>query len=383
MFIEKNKKGAVTRTVSFVHDKRTVDHLQEVESFIPDVPKPCKSRSEDRVNFFVGLKPNKVGTSEIRVCNGVLQLVENGKVWMTTGFRDIKDLGNQVVSPKGRVCVAGLGLGLVAVLLSYKEEVHNIDVYEVNKDIIDLFECFPYDKTKIRVHHKCISNATGIYDYLCLDHYNLDSPSVDLFNNIKCKHELRYGDFLDNDDYNEELSDLLSVHTQYIKNKVFAELLEPLLVNAKNLVFSQLPDLISEDITITPYSAIFSVDSGDCIAVQVAWEYEKETYSVKVANGKITDLYHITLRDGVFSVELDVSTRAVVATYPYRGHDKYDTEGNLLQKNIPTNGYRGIPTQAFNKLLGFGFPFFDDVTYYAEKPYGNVVEITLGEYSWI
>ena len=79
------------------------------------------------------------------------ELIGNNRVWMRIGPKEIQGCYEFIKKAKGRVGVVGLGLGYLVQELSKKEEVEEIVVYEISKDVIELYNRNFEENPKIRI----------------------------------------------------------------------------------------------------------------------------------------------------------------------------------------------------------------------------------------
>ena len=132
------------------------------------------------------IKSNKVGDYEIKSVDGlqgviqgylhskednydinILELHAPNHVWMRLTPLEIQGAYFAIKMAKGKVGVVGLGLGYVVEEMAKKPEVEEITVYEISKEIIELYyENFPKN-SKINI--------------ICCDAYNAERKEFDFF----------------------------------------------------------------------------------------------------------------------------------------------------------------------------------------------------------
>ena len=66
------------------------------------------------------------------------QLLHRGSVIMSDTEAEVRDLRELIYQAKGRVLMAGLGLGVALGAILKKKEVHHVDVVELSEDVIRL-----------------------------------------------------------------------------------------------------------------------------------------------------------------------------------------------------------------------------------------------------
>jgi predicted O-methyltransferase YrrM len=102
-------------------------------------------------------------------------LTEDGGTWMTDSPEELRQAGEWLASvrPKGRVLVAGLGLGIVATWLSKLALVTQVDVVEIQPDVIRLLAAhqagYRVSRSDIMAYLKLFDRWTWPYDYCFLD----------------------------------------------------------------------------------------------------------------------------------------------------------------------------------------------------------------------
>ena len=85
----------------------------------------------------------------------------------------------------GDCIISGLGFGLIIETLLEKEEVKNITVYEINEDVIKLYEMLGIKHHKLKIIKENINKVVNKNcDCLFLDHYELESDDF-ILNSVK------------------------------------------------------------------------------------------------------------------------------------------------------------------------------------------------------
>lgn len=109
---------------------------------------------------------------DLRRWNNFPILSENSNVWMSVTPLEIDSHWVPIKLAKGRVCVGGLGLGYYIQNIIDKEEVNEIIVYEINKDVIELYnKSFkPNPKVKI-INDDIFSMKLESFDFVYVDIY--------------------------------------------------------------------------------------------------------------------------------------------------------------------------------------------------------------------
>lgn len=125
-----------------------------------------------------------------RIDFDILELHGPNNIWMRISPIEIESSYMFIKYAKGRVGIVGLGLGYVAQELAKKPEIDEIIVYEIEKDIIDLYYLNFKENEKIKIINKDAFEAEGEeFDYFYVDiyEYKFDYRVVEdyeKFNNI-------------------------------------------------------------------------------------------------------------------------------------------------------------------------------------------------------
>lgn len=109
-------------------------------------------------------------------------IIQNDTIWMSIIPHEIKTMAESIKNAKGRVLVLGLGLGYYLFHILSKKEVISVDVIELDKRIIDLFNAnllkyFPHQE-KINIIH------TDAFDYLNKCQNKYDYVFADIWHNV-------------------------------------------------------------------------------------------------------------------------------------------------------------------------------------------------------
>lgn len=122
----------------------------------------------DKYNYKIGC--NKIGDYEIKSISGltgiikgylyekegsiekdILELHGPDHVWMRLSPLEIQGSYFPIKRAKGKVGIVGLGLGYVVEEMAKKKEVQEVIVYEINKDVIDLYYSNFNKNNKIKI----------------------------------------------------------------------------------------------------------------------------------------------------------------------------------------------------------------------------------------
>lgn len=98
-------------------------------------------------------------------------LKENGSIWMSNTLMEVKTHQEAIKKAKGKVLVAGLGLGMYLTAIKDKLEVEEIVVVEKSKDIISLTGKYFKDNKKIKIVNTDIFKyqTKEKFDFIWLD----------------------------------------------------------------------------------------------------------------------------------------------------------------------------------------------------------------------
>ena len=125
-----------------------------------------------------------------RINLNVLELHGPNNIWMRISPIEIESSYMFIKYAKGKVGVVGLGLGYVVQELAKKQDIDEVIVYEIEKDIIDLYYLNFKEDKKIKIINKDAFEAEGEeFDYFYVDiyEYKFDYRVVEdyeKFNNI-------------------------------------------------------------------------------------------------------------------------------------------------------------------------------------------------------
>ncbi|MGM9813564.1 MAG: hypothetical protein ACI32C_01440 [Candidatus Enteromonas sp.] len=120
-------------------------------------------------------------------CYDTWILYKDGSPWMSLLPHEINTMKDPINRAHGRVATLGLGLGYYAYMVSMKDEVTSVDVFEKDPSIIQFFTetllpKFPH-KEKIHIHFKNAFNypSYGPYDYVFADLWHNADDALPLY----------------------------------------------------------------------------------------------------------------------------------------------------------------------------------------------------------
>jgi spermidine synthase len=128
--------------------------------------------------FYLPYYPVKGNFHSIKVIRNENKITTMSHVdgyWaMTNDKVSILELLSMIELAEGNVYVAGLGLGLITLLIAEKESVTKVTVSEANKEVIDFFNAQGFDTYKITIVNEDWVDHKGVesYDWVMLDYYD-------------------------------------------------------------------------------------------------------------------------------------------------------------------------------------------------------------------
>lgn len=168
----------------------------------------------DKINEYNNLiSLGKIGSFEIKKINGkkdfingymynkkenidlsILELHGPNNIWMKISPLEIESSYMFIKYATGKVGVVGLGLGYVVQELAKKDDVTEVIVYEIEKDIVDLYYTNFGDNPKIKVINEDTYKVTGErFDFFYVDiyEYKLTKQVVDDYNKFNELHDIK------------------------------------------------------------------------------------------------------------------------------------------------------------------------------------------------
>ncbi len=158
------------------------------------------------------IMPRKSGEYEIKIVDGlegiitgylyemegsidknILELHGPGHIWMRLTPLEIQGAYFAIDRAKGKVGVVGLGLGYTIWEMAKKEDVKEIIVYEISKDVIDVYKMNFPENQKIKIVNADAFNAPGEkFDFFYADiyEYKLTSQVVEDYKKFNEIHEI-------------------------------------------------------------------------------------------------------------------------------------------------------------------------------------------------
>ena len=132
------------------------------------------------------IKAQKIGQAEIKKLNGIQEIIKgymyevedkidedilelhiNNDICMKLTPLEVESSYMPIKMAKGKVGIVGLGLGYVVQEMAKKKEVKEIIVYEINKDVIDLYNSSFKKNKKVKI--------------LCEDAFKAEADNFDFF----------------------------------------------------------------------------------------------------------------------------------------------------------------------------------------------------------
>jgi hypothetical protein len=128
--------------------------------------------------FYLPYYPVKGAFNTIEVTqadNAEVRMSDKDSSWdMANCKSNILELLSMVELAEGNVYVAGLGLGLIPLLIANKSNVNKVVVSEKNEEVIHFFNGQGFDTSKITIVNESWETHKGAdaYDWVMLDHYD-------------------------------------------------------------------------------------------------------------------------------------------------------------------------------------------------------------------
>jgi len=132
------------------------------------------------------IKAQKIGQAEIKKLNGIQEIIKgymyevedkidedilelhiNNDICMKLTPLEVESSYMPIKMAKGKVGIVGLGLGYVVQEMAKKKEVKEIIVYEINQDVIDLYNSSFKKNKKVKI--------------LCEDAFKAEADNFDFF----------------------------------------------------------------------------------------------------------------------------------------------------------------------------------------------------------
>lgn len=119
-----------------------------------------------------------------------IDLIDKDVTWMSITPHEIETMADSLKEVNGNVLVLGLGLGYYPFMASLKKEVKHIDVIEIDKNIIDIFNkiIFPQfeEQDKVNVIKEdalkyLANNNLNKYDYVFVDLWHTPFDAIALY----------------------------------------------------------------------------------------------------------------------------------------------------------------------------------------------------------
>ncbi|MCI6188878.1 MAG: hypothetical protein MSA89_11035 [Clostridium sp.] len=134
-------------------------------------------KKEENNNIIEGYLYKREGNKEF-----VIELLKDNNLVMKLNHKEIESTFQIIKFAKGRVGIVGLGLGYVAQEIAKNQDVKEIIVYEISKEIIELYKNNFGENKKIKIiEGDAFKAESQNFDYFYVDIYNyvLSSKVVD------------------------------------------------------------------------------------------------------------------------------------------------------------------------------------------------------------
>jgi hypothetical protein len=111
--------------------------------------------------------------------------------WMSNTWGDILALLSQYDCASGKILIGGLGLGVIPLLISQKQTVSEVVVYEINQDVINCFNAQGFESIKMTIRHGNFYDAVNEgFDWVMPDYYNYPISDADLKSMVNLSRQL-------------------------------------------------------------------------------------------------------------------------------------------------------------------------------------------------
>ncbi|GAB6168096.1 hypothetical protein JCM1393_05560 [Clostridium carnis] len=124
----------------------------------------------------------------------ILELHGPNNIWMRMTPMEIESAYMPIKVAKGKVGVVGLGLGYIVQEMAKKSDVKEILVYEIEKDVIDLYNKNFDENPKIKILNKDAFNAEKEeFDFFYVDiyEYKLSKKVVEDYIHFNKQHKIK------------------------------------------------------------------------------------------------------------------------------------------------------------------------------------------------
>ncbi len=164
-----------------------IDKVKPYELFVCDNFKELNDEIIPQIGYFT--KPFYYPT-----------IYKDNRLWMSITPNEINTMKKDISDSFGNVLVLGLGLGYFPYMISLKNNVYNIDVIEIDKSAIDLYNKYiknQFDSKKINVINydakEYIKKLDKKYDFIYIDLWHDVSDGIELYKYFK-EYEKIYKD---------------------------------------------------------------------------------------------------------------------------------------------------------------------------------------------
>ena len=125
-------------------------------------------KKEENNNIIEGYLYKREGNKEF-----VIELLNKDNLVMKLGYKEIESTFQIIKFAKGRVGIVGLGLGYVAEEIAKKQDVTEVIVYEISKEVIKLYKNNFGENKKIKIiQGDAFKAKSENFDYFYVDIYN-------------------------------------------------------------------------------------------------------------------------------------------------------------------------------------------------------------------
>ncbi|ATD54432.1 hypothetical protein [Clostridium chauvoei] len=146
-----------------------------------------------KIDGLKGIIKGYMYEKEGEIALDILELHGPKNIWMRMTPLEIESSYMPIKRAKGKVGVVGLGLGYVAQEMAKKDKVDEVIVYEINKDVIDLYNKNFKENPKIKIKHEDAFKAKREdFDFFYVDiyEYKLTKKVVEDYQSFNKLHNI-------------------------------------------------------------------------------------------------------------------------------------------------------------------------------------------------
>ena len=148
-----------------------IDHYKAYQLFVCDDMEKIDGKIIPRIGYF-----NKIFKYD--------SIYQNDRLWMSITPNEINTMKKDIDDAFGNVCTLGLGMGYFAYMCAIKDNVKNVRIIELDKDVISLFKKEILTKFEKNIQDKIEIINMDAYEYLNQDLSDIDYLFVDIYHDV-------------------------------------------------------------------------------------------------------------------------------------------------------------------------------------------------------